>query len=154
MIFVAKPRVHHPKLPVNEIGLTRRDYEGPVSTLCAGCGHGIVLGTLIRSIHSLEIPKDDVVIVAGIGCSRRLAVYVDFNTVHTTHGRAIPFATGLALSRPDSKVVVYSGDGDLSAIGGNHLIQRASKGRFGPADFPHQDFPGDAATFIKGIFRS
>ena len=95
--------------------------------LCAGCGHGIVLGTLIRSIHSLGIPKDDVVIVAGIGCSGRLAVYVDFNTVHTTHGRALTFATGIKMANPKLKVIAIMGDGDALSIGGNHLIHAARR---------------------------
>jgi 2-oxoglutarate ferredoxin oxidoreductase subunit beta len=95
--------------------------------LCAGCGHGIVLGTLIRSIHSLAIPKDDVVIVAGIGCSGRLAVYVDFNTVHTTHGRALSFATGIKMANPKLKVICIMGDGDALSIGGNHLIHAARR---------------------------
>jgi len=95
--------------------------------LCAGCGHGIVLGTLIRSIHSLDIPKDDVVIVAGIGCSGRLAVYVDFNTVHTTHGRALTFATGIKMANPKLNVITIMGDGDALSIGGNHLIHAARR---------------------------
>ncbi|WP_319542954.1 2-oxoacid:ferredoxin oxidoreductase subunit beta [uncultured Pseudodesulfovibrio sp.] len=95
--------------------------------LCAGCGHGIVLGTLIRSIHSLGIPKDDVVVVAGIGCSGRLAVYVDFNTVHTTHGRALSFATGIKMANPKLNVITIMGDGDALSIGGNHLIHAARR---------------------------
>ncbi|NDV18726.1 2-oxoacid:ferredoxin oxidoreductase subunit beta [Pseudodesulfovibrio sp. JC047] len=95
--------------------------------LCAGCGHGIVLGTLIRSIHALEIPKDDVVVVAGIGCSGRLAVYVDFNTIHTTHGRALSFATGIKMANPKLNVITIMGDGDALSIGGNHLIHAARR---------------------------
>lgn len=95
--------------------------------LCAGCGHGIVLGTLIRSIHDLGLPKDDVVIVAGIGCSGRLAVYVDFNTIHTTHGRALTFATGIKMANPKLKVICLMGDGDGLSIGGNHLIHAARR---------------------------
>ncbi|WP_419787654.1 2-oxoacid:ferredoxin oxidoreductase subunit beta [Pseudodesulfovibrio sp.] len=95
--------------------------------LCPGCGHGIVLGTLIRSIHALSIPKDDIVIVAGIGCSGRLAVYVDFNTVHTTHGRALTFATGIKMANPKLKVIALMGDGDALSIGGNHLIHAARR---------------------------
>lgn len=94
---------------------------------CAGCGHGIVLGSLIRSVHNLGLPKDDVVVVAGIGCSGRLAVYVDFNTVHTTHGRALTFATGIKLANPRLKVICVMGDGDAMSIGGNHLIHAARR---------------------------
>lgn len=95
--------------------------------LCAGCGHGIVLGTLIRSVHQLGIPQDDVVIVAGIGCSGRLAVYVDFNTVHTTHGRALTFATGIKMANPKLNVICIMGDGDALSIGGNHMIHAARR---------------------------
>ncbi|MES9994898.1 thiamine pyrophosphate-dependent enzyme [Desulfovibrio aminophilus] len=95
--------------------------------LCPGCGHGIVLGSLIRSVHSLALAKDDVVLVAGIGCSGRLAVYVDFNTVHTTHGRALTFATGIKMANPKLKVICIMGDGDALSIGGNHLIHAARR---------------------------
>ncbi len=89
---------------------------------CSGCGLGVILGSMIRSIHSLDIPKDDVVVCSGIGCSSRLPVYVDFNTLHTTHGRAIAFATGVKVAKPRLKVIVVTGDGDCLAIGGNHFI--------------------------------
>jgi 2-oxoglutarate ferredoxin oxidoreductase subunit beta len=95
--------------------------------LCPGCGHGIVLGSLIRSVHALGLPKDDVVVVSGIGCSGRLAVYVDFNTVHATHGRALTFATGIKLANPKLTVIVIMGDGDALSIGGNHLIHAARR---------------------------
>jgi 2-oxoglutarate/2-oxoacid ferredoxin oxidoreductase subunit beta len=94
---------------------------------CAGCGHGIVLGSLIRSVHGLGYSKDEVVLVAGIGCSGRMAVYVDFNTVHTTHGRALTFATGIKMANPNLKVIVVMGDGDAMSIGGNHLIHAARR---------------------------
>ncbi|WP_031483743.1 2-oxoacid:ferredoxin oxidoreductase subunit beta [Maridesulfovibrio frigidus] len=94
---------------------------------CSGCGHGIVLGSLIRSIHGLGLSKDDVCIVAGIGCSGRLAAYVDFNTVHTCHGRALTFATGIKMAKPGMHVIVVMGDGDSMAIGGNHLIHAARR---------------------------
>ncbi|RQD56276.1 MAG: 2-oxoacid:ferredoxin oxidoreductase subunit beta [Desulfonatronovibrio sp. MSAO_Bac4] len=94
---------------------------------CPGCGHGIVLGSLIRSVHALGIPKDDIVLVAGIGCSGRIPVYVDFNTIHTTHGRALTFATGVKLANPKLKVIVVMGDGDALSIGGNHLIHAARR---------------------------
>lgn len=94
---------------------------------CPGCGHGIILGSLIRSIDALNLPKDNVCIVAGIGCSGRMAVYVDFNTVHTTHGRALTFATGIKMANPKLNVIVVMGDGDAMAIGGNHLIHAARR---------------------------
>ncbi len=89
---------------------------------CPGCGIGIVLGAMIRAIDKLEIPKDDIALVSGIGCTARVPAYVDFNTLHTTHGRPIAFATGVKLGNPRLKVIVMSGDGDLLAIGGNHFI--------------------------------
>lgn len=89
---------------------------------CAGCGNGIVLNALVEAIDSLDIDRDKLCIVSGIGCSSRTAQYMDFDTIHTLHGRAIPYATGIKLSNPELKVVVITGDGDCAAIGGNHLI--------------------------------
>ena len=90
--------------------------------LCPGCGHGIALRALLWAVHELAIDKDDLAIVSGIGCAGRLGAYIDANTFHVTHGRPLAFATGLALSRPDLRVIVISGDGDCLAIGGNHVI--------------------------------
>jgi len=89
---------------------------------CPGCGIGIALGAFIRAVDRLGIPKDEIALVSGIGCTARIPAYVDFNTLHTTHGRPIAFATGVKLANPRLKVVVMSGDGDLLAIGGNHFI--------------------------------
>lgn len=89
---------------------------------CPGCGNGIVLRAFVEAIDNLKYAKDKVAIVSGIGCSSRATGYLDFNTLHTLHGRAIAFATGVKLAKPDMKVVVMSGDGDALAIGGNHLI--------------------------------
>lgn len=99
----------------------RAQMEFP-NVWCPGCGIGIVLGAFIRAVDKLQIPKDDLALVSGIGCTARVPAYVDFNTLHTTHGRPIAFATGVKLSNPKLKVVVISGDGDLLAIGGNHFI--------------------------------
>jgi len=85
------------------------------------------MGALIRAIDSLGLEKNDVSIVSGIGCTARIPVYLDFNTLHTTHGRAIAFATGVKLGNPKLKVIVISGDGDLLAIGGNHFIHAARR---------------------------
>lgn len=90
--------------------------------LCPGCGHGIALRALLWALDELAIEKDRLAVVSGIGCAGRLSAYIDANTFHTTHGRPLAFATGLALARPDLHVVVISGDGDCLAIGGNHLI--------------------------------
>jgi|YNPNPStandDraft_1061719.scaffolds.fasta_scaffold01333_5 2-oxoglutarate ferredoxin oxidoreductase subunit beta len=104
----------------------RHDKKFP-HVWCPGCGNGILLGSLIRTVHRLGYPKDDVVLVSGIGCAGRLPVYVDFNTLHTTHGRALTFATGIKLAKPHLKVIVVMGDGDATAIGGNHLIHAARR---------------------------
>ena len=89
---------------------------------CPGCGIGIVLGSLVRAIDKSQFDRNEVTLVSGIGCSSRLPVYLDFNTLHTTHGRAIAFATGVKLAKPKMKVIVITGDGDALAIGGNHFI--------------------------------
>lgn len=94
---------------------------------CAGCGVGIFMNALIRAIDRSGLSKDDVVLVSGIGCSSRLPVYVDFNTVHTTHGRALTFATGIKLANPSLKVITIMGDGDAVSIGGNHFIHAARR---------------------------
>jgi 2-oxoglutarate ferredoxin oxidoreductase subunit beta len=89
---------------------------------CPGCGNGIVLGSLLRAIHRTGWRKDDVVLASGIGCSSRAPVYADFNTLHTAHGRALPFATGIKLAKPQLNTIVLMGDGDALGIGGNHFI--------------------------------
>ena len=94
---------------------------------CAGCGAGIVMGSLLRAVQSLELNQDDVPVVSGIGCTGRMPVYMDFNTMHTTHGRALAFATGLKLARPEMEIIVVMGDGDALAIGGNHFIHAARR---------------------------
>jgi 2-oxoglutarate ferredoxin oxidoreductase subunit beta len=104
----------------------RHDKKFP-HVWCPGCGIGIMLGALIRAIDRIGYEKDEVVLVSGIGCSGRLPVYVDFNTLHTTHGRALTFATGVKLAKPSLKVIVVMGDGDAVAIGGNHFIHSARR---------------------------
>lgn len=94
---------------------------------CPGCGIGILLGALIRAIDRSGYSKDDIVLISGIGCSGRLPTYVDFNTLHTTHGRALTFATGIKLANPSLRVIVVMGDGDATAIGGNHFIHAARR---------------------------
>lgn len=89
---------------------------------CPGCGIGIVVKAMIRAMESCGWTQDATALVSGIGCTSRAPGYVDMNTLHTTHGRALTFATGVKLARPEKDVMVISGDGDASAIGGNHLI--------------------------------
>lgn len=102
---------------------------------CPGCGHGVVMKALIRAIHTARpepgappgLSKDQVVVVSGIGCASRMPGYLDFNTLHTTHGRALAFATGVKMANPKLHVIVVAGDGDAIAIGGNHFIHSCSR---------------------------
>ena len=94
---------------------------------CPGCGNGIVTRAIVQAIDNLNLDKNKVCVVSGIGCSSRAPGYLDFNTLHTTHGRALAFATGVKLANPELHVIVISGDGDASAIGGNHLIHAARR---------------------------
>ncbi len=104
----------------------RHDKKFP-HVWCPGCGIGIMLGALVRAIDRVGYSKDEIVMVSGIGCTGRLPVYVDFNTLHTTHGRALAFGTGVKLANPNLKVIVVMGDGDAVAIGGNHFIHAARR---------------------------
>ncbi len=94
---------------------------------CPGCGHGIVLNALIRAVEKLGLSRNEIVMVSGIGCSSRISGYVDFHTLHTIHGRALAFATGIKLSKPELNVIVPMGDGDALAIGGNHFLHAARR---------------------------
>jgi 2-oxoglutarate ferredoxin oxidoreductase subunit beta len=94
---------------------------------CPGCGIGTTVNCFARALVESKADLDRVAVVSGIGCTGRVAGYVKLDSFHTTHGRAIPFATGLKLANPSLQVVVYSGDGDLFAIGGNHLIHAARR---------------------------
>ena len=94
---------------------------------CSTCGIGTAVTSFATALEKVDIPLDNICVVSGIGCSGRIAGYVKLDSFHSTHGRALPFATGLKLGNPKLKVVVFSGDGDLSAIGGNHLIHAARR---------------------------
>ena len=89
---------------------------------CPGCGHGVVLKSLLRAIDKIGWEKDNICMVSGIGCSSRTTGYVDFNTIHSLHGRAFAYATGVKFAKPELKTIVVTGDGDAMAIGGNHFI--------------------------------
>ncbi|MCL1976262.1 MAG: thiamine pyrophosphate-dependent enzyme [Firmicutes bacterium] len=89
---------------------------------CSGCGNGIVMSAWARAMDQLQLDKNQCVGVSGIGCSSRITGYLDINTLHTAHGRALPFATGVKMAKPEMHVFVFSGDGDCAAIGGNHFI--------------------------------
>jgi 2-oxoglutarate ferredoxin oxidoreductase subunit beta len=95
--------------------------------LCPGCGIGTVMTAMIRAFIELKIDRNKLCVVSGIGCSSRVPGYLDCDTFHTLHGRALPSATGVKLARPDLEVVVIGGDGDMLAIGGNHFIHTARR---------------------------
>ncbi|MEO0114174.1 MAG: thiamine pyrophosphate-dependent enzyme [candidate division WOR-3 bacterium] len=90
--------------------------------LCPGCGIGTVMNAMVRAFIELKLDKNKLCVVSGIGCSSRIPGYLDCDTYHTLHGRALPAATGVKLARPEMEVVVLGGDGDILAIGGNHFI--------------------------------
>ena len=94
---------------------------------CPGCGHGMVLNGLLGAVEKLGMSKNEIVMVSGIGCSSRITGYVDFHTLHTIHGRALAFATGVKMARPELNLIVPMGDGDALAIGGNHFIHAARR---------------------------
>lgn len=94
---------------------------------CSGCGIGNVMTAYINAVRDLDYPIDSHVVVAGIGCTGRIPGYINLDSFHTTHGRAIPFATGMKLANPELHVSVISGDGDLFAIGGNHFLHAARR---------------------------
>ena len=129
MTFVAKPRVHHPLLPTNEIGLTRRDYEGLVSTLCAGCGHDSVSAAIVQACAELAIPPHLFAKVSGIGCSSKTPSYFLGNShgFNSVHGRMPSVATGANLANRELYCIGVSGDGDSASIGIGqfaHIVRR------------------------------
>ena len=129
MTFVTKPRVHHPNLPINELGLTRRDYEGSISTLCAGCGHDSVSAAIVQACAELSLPPHRFAKVSGIGCSSKTPSYFlnrshGFNFVH---GHMPSVITGANLANRDLMCIGVSGDGDSASIGLGqfaHVVRR------------------------------
>src|ERR1700710_2567052 len=130
MTYIAKPRLHHPKLPINALGYTRRDYEGAVSTLCAGCGHDSISAALIQACYQLDLPPHRIAKLSGIGCSSKTPTYFlrathGFNPVH---GRMPSVLTGANLANRDLLYLGVSGDGDSASIGFGqfaHALRRA-----------------------------
>lgn len=129
MTYITKPKVFHPKLPRNALGLTRRDYEGPVSTLCAGCGHDSVSAAIVQACFELELPAHRIAKLSGIGCSSKTPSYFlgkshGFNSVH---GRMPSVATGANMANRDLMYIGVSGDGDTASIGLGqfaHVVRR------------------------------
>ena len=116
-----------PRVEGKPTSVIRRYLRTPTTIWCAGCSNGIAMRALVDAILALDLDHDKVVVFAGIGCSGRVTSYLDFSTVHTTHGRALAFATGAKAADPSLKVIVVMGDGDCVAIGGNHLIHAARR---------------------------
>ena len=119
MSFINKPKVHHPDLPTNALGLTRRDYEGAMSTLCAGCGHDSISAAIVQACFELDILPHQVAKLSGIGCSSKSPTYFvsashGFNTVH---GRMPSVLTGANLANRELLYLGVSGDGDSASIG-------------------------------------
>jgi 2-oxoglutarate ferredoxin oxidoreductase subunit beta len=119
MTYLAKPKLHHPSLPINELGFTRRDYEGAISTLCAGCGHDSISAAIVRACFELSLPPHRIAKLSGIGCSSKTPTYFlgashGFNSVH---GRMPSVLTGANLANRDLIYLGVSGDGDSASIG-------------------------------------
>jgi 2-oxoglutarate/2-oxoacid ferredoxin oxidoreductase subunit beta len=129
MTYITKPRLHHPKLPANSLGYTRRDYEGSVSTLCAGCGHDSISASIIQACYELELPPHRIAKLSGIGCSSKTPDYFLGNShgFNTVHGRMPSVLTGANLANRDLIYLGVSGDGDSASIGFGqfaHAIRR------------------------------
>ena len=119
MSYGPKPKTRHPGLPVNDLGLTRRDYEGPISTLCAGCGHDAISASIVEACFNLSLPAHRIAKLSGIGCSSKTPNYF-LNQAHgfnSVHGRMPAVATGAALANRDLIYIGVSGDGDTASIG-------------------------------------
>ena len=119
MTYIAKPKLHHPGLPKNELGFTHRDYEGAISTLCAGCGHDSISSAIMRACFELSLPPHRIAKLSGIGCSSKTPTYFlgashGFNSVH---GRMPSVLTGANLANRDLIYMGVSGDGDSASIG-------------------------------------
>ncbi|HYN27707.1 MAG TPA: 2-oxoacid:ferredoxin oxidoreductase subunit beta [Burkholderiales bacterium] len=119
MTYIAKPRLHHPQLPLNKLGYTRRDYEGAISTLCAGCGHDSISAAIVQACYELDLPPHRIAKLSGIGCSSKTPTYFlgsshGFNSVH---GRMPSVLTGASLANRDLIYLGVSGDGDSASIG-------------------------------------
>jgi len=119
MTFLPKPKLHHPELAENELGLTRRDYEGAISTLCAGCGHDSISAAIVRACYELSLPPHRVAKLSGIGCSSKTPIYFLGNShgFNSVHGRMPSVLTGANLANRELIYLGVSGDGDSASIG-------------------------------------
>src|SRR6187455_2292189 len=119
MTYLAKPKIHHPGLPRNALGYTRRDYEGAISTLCAGCGHDSISAAIIQAFYELDVAPHRVAKLSGIGCSSKTPTYFLGNShgFNSVHGRMPSVLTGAALANRDLIYLGVSGDGDSASIG-------------------------------------
>ncbi len=119
MTYLAKPNLHHPQLPVNKLGFTRRDYEGAISTLCAGCGHDSISAAIIQACFELDLPPHRIAKLSGIGCSSKTPTYFLGNShgFNSVHGRMPSVLTGANLANRDLIYLGVSGDGDSASIG-------------------------------------
>ncbi|MGZ5907372.1 MAG: 2-oxoacid:ferredoxin oxidoreductase subunit beta, partial [Reyranella sp.] len=130
MTYILKPQLHHPNLPTNARGFTRRDYEGSVSTLCAGCGHDSISSAIIQAAFELDLPPHRIAKLSGIGCSSKTPDYFmgashGFNTVH---GRMPSVLTGANLANKDLIYLGVSGDGDSASIGLGQFAHAVRRG--------------------------
>jgi 2-oxoglutarate ferredoxin oxidoreductase subunit beta len=130
MTYIAKPKLHHPKLPANKLGFTRRDYEGAVSTLCAGCGHDSISAAIIQACFELDLAPHRIAKLSGIGCSSKTPTYFlgashGFNSVH---GRMPSVLTGANLANRDLIYLGVSGDGDSASIGLGQFAHSVRRG--------------------------
>src|SRR5882762_2229236 len=167
MTFIAKPKLHHPSLVKNKAGYTRRDYEGAVSTLCAGCGHDSISAAIIQACYEIDILPHQVAKLSGIGCSSKAPTYFvgashGFNTVH---GRMPSVMTGANLANRDLLYMGVSGDGDSASIGLGQFAHSMRRGvnmvyivmNNGVYGLPKGQFPAtanQASKKKKGAFNS
>jgi 2-oxoglutarate ferredoxin oxidoreductase subunit beta len=130
MTYLAKPKFHHPALPKNDLGYTRRDYEGKISTLCAGCGHDSITASIIEACYELSIEPHRVAKISGIGCSSKTPDYFLGNShgFNTVHGRMPSVLTGANLANRDLLYMGVSGDGDSASIGVGQFVHAIRRG--------------------------
>src|SRR5213075_2040837 len=130
MTYIVKPRLHHPKLPINELGYTHRDYEGSISTLCAGCGHDSISAAIIHACFELNLPPHRIAKLSGIGCSSKTPTYFLGNShgFNSVHGRMPSVLTGANLANRDLIYLGVSGDGDSASIGFGQFAHSIRRG--------------------------